>query len=196
MYFHYCLEAPPTVSMHLPAAVAHSRHSEGRSHSFSSSAQDSHRLHSDRTVPLMWLPLFRFPFYLYIGTFWGRPEQFKCGMLPVKSSEINFDDILNLIGGFGKFQKLLYVWICLPQIFLAFHMLVSVFTGAVPPHLCRSARTQMGISTSMNISIQRTLACIVPLNHSSAAALGEVHSCQGWEYSTDTFQRTTVTEVS
>uniref|UniRef100_A0A3B5L757 Si:dkey-119m7.4 n=1 Tax=Xiphophorus couchianus TaxID=32473 RepID=A0A3B5L757_9TELE len=95
---------------------------------------------------------------------------------------MNFDDILSKIGGFGKFQKLLYVWICVPQIFLAFHMLVSVFTGAVPPHLCRSAWPSGATPAALNFT----------------AAPGDRHpttSCQdGWEYSKETFQSTTVTE--
>uniref|UniRef100_A0A8C3G7H9 Si:dkey-119m7.4 n=1 Tax=Cyclopterus lumpus TaxID=8103 RepID=A0A8C3G7H9_CYCLU len=119
---------------------------------------------------------------------------------------MNFDDILCLIGGFGKFQKILFVWICLPQIFLAFHMLVSVFTGAVPPHLCRYSWPSAGTPASSNFNFshlvaldgRHELSCAAPLNHSGAVALGNGHptgSCQGgWEYSTETFQSTTVTE--
>uniref|UniRef100_A0A8D3B4E1 Si:dkey-119m7.4 n=1 Tax=Scophthalmus maximus TaxID=52904 RepID=A0A8D3B4E1_SCOMX len=116
----------------------------------------------------------------------------------------NFDEILCLIGGFGKYQKILYVWICLPQIFLAFHMLVSVFTGAVPPHLCRSTWPPEDNPASSNFSHLTTpdgpheLSCTVPLNHSSVLTLGDGHpagSCQGgWEYSTNTFESTIVTE--
>ncbi|KAA8583240.1 hypothetical protein FQN60_015786 [Etheostoma spectabile] len=119
---------------------------------------------------------------------------------------MNFDEIIRLIGGFGKFQKILYVWICLPQIFLAFHMLVSVFTGAVPPHLCRSSWPTAGAPASSDFNISHLsvlegrpeLSCTVPLNHSGAVAHGDGHPagrCQrGWEYSTETFQSTTVTE--
>ena len=119
---------------------------------------------------------------------------------------MNFDEILCLIGGFGKFQKILYIWICLPQIFLAFHMLVSIFTGAVPPHLCRSTWPTAGTPASVNFSRLTSpdshpdLTCMVPLNHSAAITVGDGHStgsCQGgWEYSTETFQSTIVTEVS
>lgn len=121
---------------------------------------------------------------------------------------MNFDEILGLIGGFGKFQKSLYVWICLPQIFLAFHMLVSVFTGAVPPHLCRSTWPSVSTPASLNSNYSLLsatdglpdLSCTVPLNHSGAVASSNGHptgSCQGgWEYSTQTFQSTIVTEVS
>lgn len=119
---------------------------------------------------------------------------------------MNFDKILSAIGGFGKFQKILYVWICLPQIFLAFHMLVSVFTGAVPPHLCRLAGPSAATPASSNFSLLTTpdgqpdLSCPVPLNHSTSVSPGSGHptvSCQeGWEYSTETFENTIVTEVS
>ncbi|XP_069561881.1 organic cation transporter protein isoform X2 [Brachyistius frenatus] len=116
---------------------------------------------------------------------------------------MNFDEILCLIGGFGKFQKILYVWICLPQIFLAFHMLVSVFTGAVPPHLCRSTWPSAGAPGSSNFSLLTSpegppkLSCRVPLNLSGAsigAGHPTVHCQGGWEYSTEVFQNTIVTE--
>ncbi|XP_041661901.1 solute carrier family 22 member 6 [Cheilinus undulatus] len=113
---------------------------------------------------------------------------------------MNFDDILCLIGGFGRFQKLLYVWICLPQIFLAFHMFVSIFTGAVPPHLCRPTLTSAGAPASTNFNLSTSdgwtqLSCAAPLNHSGLGNGLPVGSCQGgWEYSTETFQSTIVTE--
>lgn len=125
-----------------------------------------------------------------------------------KAREMNFDEILCLIGGFGKFQKILYVWICLPQIFLAFHMLVSIFTGAVPLHLCRSTWSSAVAPASLNFNLsllsatdgQSDLSCMAPLNHSGAVAPRNGHptgSCQGgWVYSTYTFQSTIVTEVS
>lgn len=121
---------------------------------------------------------------------------------------MNFDEILHVIGGFGKFQKILYIWICLPQIFLAFHMLISVFTGAVPPHLCQTTRPSAGTQSSSNFTFSllsdpshwRELSCKTSLNHSSGVAVGDGHpseSCLGgWEYSTETFQSTIVTEVS
>ncbi len=121
---------------------------------------------------------------------------------------MNFDEILCLIGGFGKFQKILYIWICLPQIFLAFHMLVSIFSGAVPPHLCRSTWPSAGTPASSNFNLSLLsnpdgwpeLSCTALLNHSSAVAPDNGHptgSCQGgWEYSKETFQSTIVTEVS
>ncbi|KAM4633782.1 solute carrier family 22 member 6-A [Polymixia lowei] len=117
---------------------------------------------------------------------------------------MNFDHILSLIGGFGKFQKILYVWICLPQIFLAFHMLVSVFTGAVPPHSCRSSRpsTTAPASSDFNFSLlsgpdaRPELSCVARLNHGGAEAPNQTsRGCQaGWDYSKEVFQSTIVTE--
>ncbi|XP_028809350.1 organic cation transporter protein isoform X2 [Denticeps clupeoides] len=106
-----------------------------------------------------------------------------------------FDHILNQIGGFGKFQKILYVWICLPQILLAFHMLVTVFTGAAPPHLCRSTRPPPpDPGPGLNFSHPGS-ACVSPehLNHSGdTPAPG---GCTGgWEYSKEVFLSTVVTE--
>lgn len=112
---------------------------------------------------------------------------------------MNFDEILCHIGGFGKFQKILYIWICLPQIFLVFHMLVNIFTGAVPPHFCRSTWPSAAVNFSF-LTIPSNLSCSVPSNHSSGVSLddgGPAESCHGgWEYSNQTFQSTIVTEVS
>ena len=122
-----------------------------------------------------------------------------------KARKMNFDEILCLIGGFGKFQKILYVWICIPQIFLAFHMLVSIFTGAVPPHFCRSTWPSAAVPTSVTFNLSHVyttdgpadLSCMVPLNHSGVPSHGHTSgSCHGgWEYSKETFQSTIVTEV-
>ncbi|KAL0967341.1 hypothetical protein UPYG_G00251030 [Umbra pygmaea] len=127
---------------------------------------------------------------------------------------LNFDEILSQIGGFGKFQKTLYVWICLPQILLAFHMLVSVFTGAVPPHLCRSSTDGHVDSGTFNFSLllgldrDPSLSCfpyegdpgtqVAPQNQSAVQAPSGVpgsRGCQGgWEFSKEIFHSTVATE--
>lgn len=115
---------------------------------------------------------------------------------------MNFDEVLRLIGGFGRFQKTLFVWICLPQIFLAFHMLVSVFTGAVPSHVCRSSSS--GLQTPLNFTLQQVVNSCSYGNQSGVEVVaggGEAlgsnsRSCPGgWEYSTEIFHNTIVTEV-
>ncbi|CAL8315157.1 unnamed protein product [Merluccius merluccius] len=125
---------------------------------------------------------------------------------------MNFDEILFLIGGFGKFQKILYVWICLPQIFLAFHMLISVFTGATPPHVCLSTLPPGDLNTSLLLDLDTSLlldlntSLLLDLNTSLLLDQEEQLACpdllnrsarscaRGWEYSTDIFHSTVVTE--
>ncbi|XP_069577618.1 solute carrier family 22 member 13 [Brachyistius frenatus] len=113
---------------------------------------------------------------------------------------MKFDQILSAIGGFGRYQKILYIWICLPQILLAFHMMVSIFTGATPPHQCQeSSSSEVGNQSfipgavALNFSLSDS-----PCFSSDVLLLGNrterVPCGRGWVYSQETFQSTTVTE--
>lgn len=135
-----------------------------------------------------------------------RKKNQRRGRSGEKKAAMNFDEVLRLIGGFGRFQKTLFVWICLPQIFLAFHMLISVFTSAVPPHVCRSSSSSSssGLQTPLNFTLlQVAHSCSygnqsgVELVAGGEEALGSNSgSCPGgWEYSTEVFHNTIVTEV-
>ncbi|KAG7245167.1 hypothetical protein INR49_023733 [Caranx melampygus] len=114
--------------------------------------------------------------------------------------KMNFDQILNAIGGFGKYQKILYIWICLPQVLLAFHMMVSIFTGATPPHHCRDNSSSVAGNESsfpgrysLNFSLSDSFCfssdVLLQGNRTERVPCG-----RGWVYSTETFQSTTVTE--
>ncbi|KAK5855361.1 hypothetical protein PBY51_005464 [Eleginops maclovinus] len=109
---------------------------------------------------------------------------------------MNFDQILSAIGGFGRYQKILYIWICLPQILLAFHMMVSIFTGSTPPHHCRESSNSV---TGNQSSFPGTLSGNFSLSDSSCFSSDvnwteRVPCAPGWVYSKETFQSTTVTE--
>uniref|UniRef100_UPI0037E97E80 solute carrier family 22 member 13 n=1 Tax=Semicossyphus pulcher TaxID=241346 RepID=UPI0037E97E80 len=113
---------------------------------------------------------------------------------------MNFDQILSAVGGFGKYQKILYIWICLPQILLAFHMMVSIFTGATPPHHCRESSSSVArelsyspgtLNQSFTLSDSSCFSSEVLLQGNRT---GRVPCGHGWVYSNETFQSTTVTE--
>ncbi|XDV34892.1 hypothetical protein PO909_004988 [Leuciscus waleckii] len=114
---------------------------------------------------------------------------------------MNFDQLLVTVGGFGKYQKLLYVWICLPQIFLAFHMMASVFTGATPPHYCRGSRRDEDWSlTASNLSNVNMSISLLPGHADSCTVVsGQNRSARsrcetGWVYNHEVFHSTTVSE--
>ena len=47
-----------------------------------------------------------------------------------------FDDLLRLTGGFGRYQMTLYIFLCLASIPIGAQVLVQVFYGATPPFSC------------------------------------------------------------
>jgi len=50
---------------------------------------------------------------------------------------MNFDELMKIIGEFGKFQKVRFLLICLCSIVFAWHALNSVFVGAAPDFHCK-----------------------------------------------------------
>ena len=52
-----------------------------------------------------------------------------------------FDDLLCLVGGFGRYPMLLYGFMCLMTIPIGLQQLVLVFYGASPPFQCAASVT-------------------------------------------------------
>ena len=53
-----------------------------------------------------------------------------------KKKPAEYDDLLRLVGGFGRFQQLLYAFTCVMSIPSGMQLLVQVFYGAVPSFSC------------------------------------------------------------
>jgi len=47
---------------------------------------------------------------------------------------MKFDEALDGIGGFGKYQKIQFFLACVPAVVIALHQLASVFIAATPEY--------------------------------------------------------------
>ncbi|XP_043914119.1 solute carrier family 22 member 6-B-like [Protopterus annectens] len=125
---------------------------------------------------------------------------------------MHFDDIILEIGEFGKYQMILLIWMSLPQIFLAFHMLAIIFTGAIPHYQCHHVweNSDLGLS-NFTTDVLRNLslyldACStfdiknVRLSEHSVMDFETIKrnlttvACAKWDYDTSIFESTIVTE--
>lgn len=50
--------------------------------------------------------------------------------------QMGFDELLSHLGEFGRYQRRIYLLLCLPAISCALHKLAWVFLGARAPHRC------------------------------------------------------------
>ncbi|KAF7252318.1 Solute carrier family 22 member 7 [Varanus komodoensis] len=69
----------------------------------------------------------------------GRGSLFRYRIPSKQASSwanMNFEDLLQEAGGFGKFQVLTLLLLCLPRVLLPLHFLLHNFLAAIPPHHC------------------------------------------------------------
>ncbi|MEQ2238156.1 hypothetical protein ILYODFUR_030438 [Ilyodon furcidens] len=85
---------------------------------------------------------------------------------------MRFEEILDDIGGFSKFQFLLLSILCLPRAILPLHFLLHNFISATPPHHC-SLRIQAKRNESMWSFDPEALAFWIPYQ-----ADGSFSSCR------------------
>ena len=131
----------------------------------------------------------------------------------------DFDEMLEEIGGFGRFQIGVYLMNIFLVILCVCHVLANVFLAAVPDHWCKVAELE-----SLNVSLAARLAATVPWEdreglprHSrcwmydrdySNATVEDVYRwqnasetpplrpCLDWEYDTSTYSSSVTTQVS
>ncbi|KAK5898956.1 hypothetical protein CesoFtcFv8_008485 [Champsocephalus esox] len=57
---------------------------------------------------------------------------------------MRFEEILDKVGGFSRFQFLILFILCLPRFILPLHFLLHNFVSATPPHHCALESLQDG----------------------------------------------------
>lgn len=110
---------------------------------------------------------------------------------------MKFDDILENVGGFSRFQFLTLSILCLPRAILPLHFLLHNFISETPPHRCTSGTAGKEEQVMFLSSDQQLL-------HQNN---GSIPSCtirdgnrtlrcpSGWIYDQSEFSSTTATEV-
>ncbi|XP_044045313.1 solute carrier family 22 member 7a [Siniperca chuatsi] len=74
---------------------------------------------------------------------------------------MRFEEILDDVGGFSKFQFLLLLILCLPRAILPLHFLLHNFVSATPPHRCALGTPEDGDEVSLS-SDPEALALRIP----------------------------------
>ncbi|KAH0622777.1 hypothetical protein JD844_025433 [Phrynosoma platyrhinos] len=133
---------------------------------------------------------------------------------------MNFEDLLQEAGGFGKFQLLTLLLLCLPRLFLPLHFLLHNFLAAIPPHHCAIPhqnwlannltkeevwlisipRDSEGVFSSCKMFSEPQFHLLVNSTQETTdttANFTTVQSCQhGWIYDQSQFTSTIATQVN
>ncbi|XP_075404146.1 solute carrier family 22 member 6 isoform X1 [Tenrec ecaudatus] len=121
-----------------------------------------------------------------------------------------FNDILEQIGGFGRFQKIQVTLVVLPMLLMASHNTLQNFTAAIPTHHCRPpAATNLSQDGGLEAWLPRDRegrpeSCLrftspqwgpPSANGTETNVTGATEPCaDGWIYNDSTFSSTIVTE--
>ena len=68
------------------------------------------------------------------------------------AAKYDFDDLIKLVGGFGRYNTLLYAFMCLMSIPIGFQQLVQVFYGATPGFSCVLSAESIALNQSCGAS--------------------------------------------
>ncbi|CAL9701116.1 unnamed protein product [Knipowitschia caucasica] len=103
---------------------------------------------------------------------------------------MRFEEVLEEVGGFHRFQVLVLSTLCLPRFILALHFLLHNFISAVPGHHCAPSETGPGLDLSLDQDYGESQgSCWVQ------GPNGSSQTCpNGWIYNQSDFSSTTATE--
>ncbi|XP_008314683.1 solute carrier family 22 member 7a isoform X2 [Cynoglossus semilaevis] len=120
---------------------------------------------------------------------------------------MRFEEILDDVGGFSRYQFLVMVLLCVPRAVLALHFLVHIFISATPAHRCAlgSAEEDRGLGLDPELLAQRIplngggsfVSCRVydpPLSFDLGQGNRTAPCPRGWSYDNSQFSSTTSTE--
>lgn len=123
---------------------------------------------------------------------------------------MGFNDLLQTVGGLGRFQVLNTAMLLFPMLLMASHNFLQNFTAAVPPHRCRIPNLDNDL-VYFNLS---NIATFIPVDDNlkskscirfrnaelglwtNVTSTNNTESCKdGWVYDKSIFISTIVTEV-
>ncbi|KAF5290279.1 hypothetical protein FQR65_LT11613 [Abscondita terminalis] len=64
-----------------------------------------------------------------------------------------YDDVIPILGNFGRYQQRIYLLLCLPAILCAFHKLSNVFLQAKPNHRCQLLEEYSNSTYNLTIDV-------------------------------------------
>ncbi|XP_030595109.1 solute carrier family 22 member 7-like [Archocentrus centrarchus] len=127
---------------------------------------------------------------------------------------MKFDNVLEEVNGFGRFQLRTILLLVIPRLTLPFHLLLNNFIAFIPSHHCNSSSLNNG-GVLRNLSLEERLIVSIPFdqdgslsscqmflepqfhllsNFSNLTDLPTVPCQNGWIYDTTTFKSTLATE--
>ncbi|XP_047110116.1 organic cation transporter protein-like [Schistocerca piceifrons] len=124
-----------------------------------------------------------------------------------------YDDILKYLGEFGRYQKRIYFFLCLPAIFCVTHKLANVFLQAKTKHRCRlpyemDNSTYVMAPEVINMTIpwdtaaktwsscQRLDANFTQEYFDAGIPTNNTVDCESWIYDTTTYKSSAVMEFN
>ncbi len=143
------------------------------------------------------------------------------GMAP--TNKMDFDELTDILGQFGKYQKIIYFLICLIGIQCSFNNMSIMFIGGIPDHWCSTPQLQnLSVTDNITEDIIKTISIphkeegslvysrcemyergyrgwgmseVTAAYSQNKSRLTTVQCKDGWTYDTSQYTSTIVTQV-